>query len=87
MLEQFYEELNNIIALINFEHDIQRDWLLLILDYIHLICLNTVNHWRITSSQINGSLNGLLWNKNILDMPGLANTNSLYRIIQCFGSF
>lgn len=66
LLEPFYEELNNIISLINYEHDMTRDWLLLILDYVHLICVNTLNHWRVTSSQFNGSLNGIVWNNNIM---------------------
>ena len=61
LLGSFYGELDNVLALINFEHGCERDWLNLVLDLLYLVILNTVNLWRITSNKINGTLNGVKW--------------------------
>jgi len=58
----FYTELKNMISIVNFENHDGDGWIMYILDFIHLIILNTINHWRVSSNQINGSLNGIDWN-------------------------
>ena len=88
MMRMFAVQINCLHELVQFERsDHCRDWVLLLADFLHMATLQSLSVWRTSSLQLNGNLNGVLWNGSPMSYVWHGTTTSLLRRCSDLESF